>query len=200
MKFIKILNISLTSFFILFFFFTKFFGFFSPKFENYDSPNAFISLKKIANKQLEDKIQGFVLICDKKLTLIPIFKMPIGEFLENGVRKVMDSQGGVYDKTDEPNLINIEGSHSIWPIYYEKLQKAQILPLVYAARIYDYRIDLYLLPGVVVQLGKNVDDLKEFLENFSDFFQPNTLIDLRDPQKVGISKINLIPKKISKKK
>jgi len=52
------------------------------------------------------------------------------------------------------------------------------------------RIDLWVLPGTLIQIQNNLEDLKKLISNFPKVIKKDYLIDLRIAKRIGISKIS----------
>lgn len=144
----------------------------------------YFQYKKIAQNAFASDIKAIVVIPEKKIRTIKIFRMPIGAY--NGL--AVDTEGNLF-KTKIDSLITVEGVYQKWPEYYKKLQQLELIDAIYHVRIYDYRIDVWMRPGVLIQLDSCVENLKEFYTNFPQFFQKGKLIDLRCTNRIGISDI-----------
>ena len=187
----KFITLHIFNLFILTSLFTRFIGI--NKFENSLHLNKYFSYKKIFNENLKSNIKGAIILDESiNFRYIPIFKKPIGKIKINNEEKIMDIEGNFFEDENisKNELISVEGNFLLWPEYYKKLEELGLIENILQVFIYSYRIDIYLQPGVLIQLSKNIENLKEFIEDYPDFFQPNTLIDLRCCQRIGISKFN----------
>lgn len=191
---IRILSIFAINILILLSLLIRFFGILND-FSNSTEPNRYFAYKTIAAKQMESNVKAVVIIPEKSLKIIKIFKKPIGITKEG----IVDAEGNLYDDSNKENLITVEGNYKRWPKYYNKLQNMNLYEKIYHVKVYDYRIDVWMQPGLLVQLDDHIENLQEFLNAFPEFFQKGTLIDLRCTKRVGISKIKCITKCITTK-
>ena len=161
-------------------------------FKNTNEKNSFISYKKIAQKiSKADELKGVIIMPENILKTIKIYKFPIGITNNNSLIEANTGQL-FYASNEQKNLIKVEGNHKLWPKYYKQLEKLDLLDEIYQVYIYEYRIDLWVHPGVLVQLGKSIQDFAQFKKNYPHFFQKGILIDLRETKRVGISKLKNI--------
>lgn len=172
------------------------------KFKNYDAKNQYFQYKKIAAIEKKPNIHAIVLIPGENLQIIPIYKTAIGKTKEG---KIIDSANEIYDEIDKDiagngqNLITVEGNYKKWPKYYERLSKLSIFTKIYHITLYEHTCDIWVMPGVLVQLDENIENLEEFYKNFPQLFMKGKLIDIRCTKRIGISNIK-IPKIVEENK
>lgn len=190
---LKIFCLFAINFFILISLFIRFFGLDINQFENEKIHNKYFNYNAIAKKTMQDKtIKGVIIVPEKTLHIIKIFRKPIGCMKINNSLCAIDTQGFVFNlknENDYDSLITIEGDHTKWPVFYEKLAKLNLLDKIYHVHIKTYEINLWMHPGVMIQICNNLTHLKDFCIFFPQYFQKGKRIDLRDSKRIGISNI-----------
>lgn len=147
------------------------------------------SYEKIAKKVKQSNIAGIVIKTIPKLDIIPVGKKIIGAIMKNKEIFFIDSEGNLFQSNSEnyKDYITVTGDHQYWHLYYQELEKyPEILQKTYHVHIYHYRIDIYLLPGILIKLNRSIKDLSEFHYTYPMLFnKTNYYIDLRNPKRVG---------------
>lgn len=191
MKLNKVLSIFLLNAFVCFALFIRFFSIENFKFENADysqkqTQNKYQNYKKLAEEQLKPNVHAVIMQFNKTAKATAIFKTAIGKTIDG---KCIDSLGNVYEDPNETLAITIEGNHAKWAKYYQKLKETKIIEKIYHVVVHEHTIDIWIQPGVLVQLDEHVENLEEFYKEFPHLFKKGTLIDLRCTKRVGISTI-----------
>ncbi len=152
---------------------------------------------KKANQENHEnqEIQNIIIYAYEKLKVTKIYKLPIGKIFIQNQWMLIDAFGNLFQMNlvINPlyqNLITVEGDYKKWPVYYNQLNKFGILDKVYFVNIYNQRIDLWILPGLLIQIGSKKDDITLFIEFFKTypaFFNKFALIDFRETKRIGIT-------------
>lgn len=182
--------------YIFFAFSIKYFGFLLPFINNNKHKYCYQSFKNIAKKNLQTNMNGIIIKHENKLDVIPIFKKIIGAVMINNDVFFIDSYGDLFQSNVEKyeNYITISGEYQYWHLYYKELEKyPEILQKTFHIHIYHHRIDLYLLPGILLKLNRSIKDLSDFYHDNPNYFEKkNYYIDLRNPKKVGYAQQDII--------
>lgn len=169
-------------------------------YENDKQSNGYLECKKRGNKILEDQtLKGVIINSGKKLEIIKIHKQGIG--LLRGTQKLIDREGNLF-KGKIKNYITISGDPKLWPKIYEKLEEANLVKQIYAADLSDFKINLYMYPGILIKLPQinPIQILKEFKNEHPKFFKKGAIIDLRVLNRIGIIEEKKEAKEINRSK
>lgn len=184
--------------YIIIAFLIKNLGVFMPKINKSEYKNSYQSYKRIAQKLKKNNLAGIIIKSKNpnKIEIIKVNQKIIGVFKEKGEIFFLNSTGKTFKSQEEQtnDYISVVGNHSFWPIYYKELEKyPKILEKIYHVEIYHHRIDIYLLPGILIKLNRSIQDLNDFYELYPKYFEEkNHYIDLRNTKKVGYAPIQLI--------
>ena len=151
---------------------------------------SYFFLKKLANQKLKDNDEIKQIIFKKsanKLNIKKIYKKPIGVFEDNYI----DQDGNLFKSKQTHSLIKVSGKYDLWPEVLKSIRENQLESIIYEVKIINKeRIDLWVLPGTLIQIQNNLEDLKKLISNFPKVIKKDYLIDLRIAKRIGISKIN----------
>lgn len=190
----RIVSISIFISFLFFSLFVKFFGLKNYVFSNHQATNAYVSFNKIAKEELTPDIHAIILIPNKQLKVIKIFKTPIGKVKIGNQEKAIDSIGNLYNQEEGnlQNLIIVEGDYKKWAKFYQKLTNTSVLPEIYKVELFEHTANIWVHPGVLVQIDNQILNLEEFYKTFPKLFKKGNMIDLRSTNRVGVSKFKNI--------
>lgn len=146
------------------------------------SGNNYFAYIKLAKQNMHEDVHAVIIIPEKKVRVIKIYKKPIGAI--NKIQAI-DTFGNLF-KTDTSFLISVQGDYKKWPALYDKLEKFQILPFVYKVNIRSFHIELWMLPKTLILLTC-IEDLASFYALYPEFFLANKKIDLTDTKRIAIS-------------
>lgn len=199
MKLNKVFAIFLLNAFVCFALFIRFFGIESFKFENASAgqkqiqaqiqtqtQNKYQNYKKLGQQQLAPNVHAVIMQFNKTAQATPIYKTAIGKTVDG---KCIDSLGNIYEDANEALAITIEGNYAKWAKYYPILKDTKIIEKIYHVAVHEHTLDIWVQPGVLVQLDEHIENLEEFYKEFPHLFKKGTLIDLRCTKRVGISTI-----------
>lgn len=190
------INYFLLIFYVFCSFFIKYFGFLLPFINDSQYKYCYKSFKNIAKKNLQTNMAGIIIKHESKLDIIPIFKKIIGVIMIKNDVFFIDSYGDLFQSNTEKyeDYITISGEYQYWHLYYEELEKyPEILQKIFHTHIYHHRIDLYLLPGILLKLNRSIEDLSDFYhDNPSYFEKKNYYLDLRNPKRVAYAQQDII--------
>ncbi len=187
----KIFTIFFLNLFIFCSLFIRFIGLDKMQFINEKIQNKYSVYNKIAQKEMQADVHAIVIQPGKELKITKIFKTPIGK-TTNG--QIIDSIGNVYNQINNEaeslHLITVEGDTKKWSKYYAELKKSQVLKEIYHIKIHEHTIDVWVHPGVLIQL-ENINNLEEFFSQFPHLFKKGMLLDLRCTKRIGISRMKI---------
>lgn len=164
----------------------RFTGLFSENFENLAKPNCYSTYKLLAKSLIRNEIRAIIIIPERKIRIIKVYRKAIGAHGASG--KCIDTEGVLF-VANTAGLIEIEGDYSRWPGYYKTLNKTYLLDKIYYVNIKKHSLDIWLIPGVLVQIV-DITILQEFIEKFPVFFKKNNRIDLRNTKRIGVSEMD----------
>lgn len=187
MKHIRLFAIFLLNIFVGTCLYTRFIGCQTMQFANNKIQNKYSSYAKVAKQEMKSNVHAVILIPQKELQIIKVFKTPIGQKIDG---QHIDSTGQLYTPEDNTQtLITVNGNHKKWAEYYQRLKGTSVLKEIYYVTIYEHTIDIWVNPGVLVQLDNQIENLEEFYNQFPYLFTKGKIIDLRCTKRVGISNI-----------
>ena len=148
--------------------------------------------KSVIKKEKTENVKAIVFYKD---SFVKIYRKPIG-ITKDG--RAIDTSATLFSASFldecEKNLVIVEGDYSLWPKYHDLLCKNSLIGQVYHVVIKKYKLEIWLLPGVLVELWPDdsncIKNLAEFYASYPDFFKnKGKRIDLRNTKRVGVSDI-----------
>ncbi len=188
---IKIFAILLLNIFIFLACSVRFFGLGNNNFktdENNLVPNHYFAYKKHMKNLTQSDIRGIIVIPNKILKVMKVYRRPIGKIINTDF--AIDTEGILFKTHNLDNLITVNGNHEIWPDIFKKLENTEIFQYIQKIKINEYKISIWLFPGLLVYADKNnIENINEFFTQYPEFFKKGAIIDLRNTQRLGISHI-----------
>lgn len=174
----------------------KHFGLFMPYIEKTIFKHCYSHYQQIA-KQTQTSETAGIIIQTHPFKIKKINKKIIGSLKKNNEQYFITNTGELIKHNKKSNkYITVSGEYHKWPHYYKQLEKhPNLLKKIFQVHIYPYRLDLYLLPGVLFQLQRSIKNAAEFFEQYPEYFiQPNYYIDIRNAKQIAYDMINLTQK------
>lgn len=167
-----------------------------PYIKNSAEKHSYKAYKHLAKQAKKSNVAGVIIKASNHIEVIPVMKKTIGATMIENEIFFIDSDGNLFQSEEEncENYVTVSGEYKYWARYYEELEKyPNILKKIYHAHIYHYRVDLYVLPGVLVKLNRCIKDLNDFYETYPHCFeQKNYYIDLRNTKRIGYAHLEVV--------
>lgn len=166
-----------------------------PKIPHTQYKNCYKDYKKIAESQKTNNMAGMFISTYPNFQMTPIMKKIIGIKILDNSTLFMDAEGNFFssDHENPSEYISLSGATQFWPYYYEELEKyPKLLEKIYHVHIYYHRIDIYILPGILLKLNRSIKDANDFLEQNPKYAEKaNYYIDLRNTKQVAYAEYNI---------